>query len=126
MNKAMLDMAVNGIGGRFAENPVPEFLVGIESGSAIGGFSHLIKLIPADDTVVVPLLVGGEGPDWYAAFAGNGPVFLRVDHGEWDKVSVADDLPPTAFANLVWIMSPGEPPDGSDGDFDLEVTFDPS
>lgn len=118
MNKAMLDMAVNGISGKFMENPVPELLAGIETGSALGGFSCLIKLIPVDDTVVVPLLIGGEGPDWYAAFAGDGPVFLRVDHGDPDRISTADDLPPSALANLMWIMSPP----ASD---DLEVTIDP-
>jgi hypothetical protein len=100
-------MAIGGIGGRFVENPVPNLLVGIEAGSAFDGFSQMIKLIPADDTILVPLSVGG-GVDWYAAFAGADPVFLRVDRGEMDRISVADSLPPTALANLAWVAPSAE------------------
>lgn len=123
MNKNLSDFAVDGINGRFADNPVPNILAGLEVGSALKGFSPLIKLIPAGDTVLVPLSLGG-GIDWYAAFAGDGLVFLRATKAtEVDTVIEATDEPSAAaFANLMWIMSQtGVEPD----DFDLEVIYDP-
>lgn len=123
MNKNLSDFAVDGINGRFTDNPVPNILAGLEVGSALKGFSTLIKLIPTGDTVIVPLLLGG-GIDWYAAFAGDGPVFLRVTRtAEADTViEVVDEPSAEALVNLLWMMKQTEV---EPEDFDLEVTYDP-
>lgn len=123
MNKNLNDFATNGIDGKFADNPVPDLLVGIEVGSAIKGFSMLIRLLPANDTVLVPLSIDGA-MDWYAAFTDGlfrRVTFLRVEHGQIDKIAVSDVPSPTALANLAQILLP--PSD--EPDFDVEVVLEP-
>jgi len=125
MIETLRDFAVDGIGGRIASNPAPDILVGIEAGSALDGYSPLIKLLPKNDTVLVPLAIGG-GTDWFAAFAGDGPVFLRATRVGFDTVvEVVDEPSATAMANLVWMMNRPPKEAEPEDDFDVEVTFDP-
>lgn len=124
MIETLRDFAIGSIEGRIASNPVPDLLAGIEAGSALDGFSLLIKLIPKDDVVLVPLVLGGN-VDWYAVFAEDGPVFLRATkQGSYKMIEAADEPSATALANLIWMMNPS-PKKVEPEDFDLEVTYDP-
>lgn len=123
MIEILRDFAVDGIEGRIVSNPVPDLLASIEAGSALDGFSLLIKLIPKDDVVLVPL-VFGDDVDWYAVFAEDGPVFLSVTKQGPDKmIEVADEPAAAALTNLIWMMDPSTKAESED--FDLEVTYDP-
>ena len=123
MIESLRDFAIDSIEGRIASNPVPDLLAGIETGSALDGFSLLIKLIPKDNVVLVPLVLGGDVA-WYAVFAGDGPVFLCATKQGSDKViEVADEPSAAVLANLMWMMNPS--PKRIESDFDLEVTYDP-
>lgn len=126
MIETLRDFAVDGIDGRIASNPAPDILVGIEAGSVLDGYSSLIKLLPKNNTVLVPLAIGGD-MDWFAAFAGDGPVFLRVTKRGFDTVvEVVDEPSATAMDNLVWMMNQLPKEIEPKYDFDIEVTFDPS